>query len=228
MSERFRLGRAILASAAYGFAIGAVHSWRYAAHNLVKFPLLLVVTALVCAAAHYLVARAVAPRLPFLEVARLVTSSYADTAVLLASLGSVCLFLALAFEPPSSTVDLGEYPLFLGLNVLLIAICGSIALGRQALELLGRHRVSRGRTRVLVAAWLGTSLLVGSQWAWYLRPFFGNRAVSDDGSFCLGSRPDFRGATSFYEAVLHLVRPPHAGAASGVPSRGEPITAARQ
>ena len=47
MTERSRVGKALLASAAYGFAIGAVHSWRYAAHNLVKFPLLLVVTALV-------------------------------------------------------------------------------------------------------------------------------------------------------------------------------------
>ena len=214
MSERLRLPMALAAAATYGFAIGAVHSWRYAVHNLVKFPLLLVVTTVVCAGAHYLVARAVAPRLPFVEVARLVTSSYADAAVLLASLATVCLFLALAYEPPSSMVDLGEYPLFLGLNVLLIGICGSLALARQALALLRRHAVSVRRTQLLIGAWLSVSLLVGSQWAWYLRPFFGNRAVSDDGSFCLGSRPDFRGATSFYEAVLHLVQPPTAPDAS--------------
>jgi hypothetical protein len=29
-----------------------------------------------------------------------------------------------------------------------------------------------------------------------------------DAPFMLGSEPDFRGATSFYEALFHLIEPP--------------------
>ncbi len=58
-------------------------------------------------------------------------------------------------------------------------------------------------------SWLLLSLLVGGQWAWYLRPFFGVASISAEVTpFCLGTLPDYRGATSFFEAVLHLVDPP--------------------
>ena len=54
----------IVSSAAYGFAIGSVHSSTYAVHNLIKFPLLLTVTALVCAPAYFISARFFTSRLP--------------------------------------------------------------------------------------------------------------------------------------------------------------------
>ncbi|MFT5357956.1 MAG: hypothetical protein ACI9KE_005193, partial [Polyangiales bacterium] len=40
------------ASAIYGFSIGAVHSLVFALRNLIKFPLLLLVTAIVCCLAY--------------------------------------------------------------------------------------------------------------------------------------------------------------------------------
>jgi hypothetical protein len=89
-------------------------------------------------------------------------------------------------------------------------VAGVLAVLRQAAALLHRHALPRARALPLVALWLAISLVVGGQAAWYLRPFFGNRAIPDDGSFCLGSRPDFRGARSFYEAVYHLWAPPRA------------------
>jgi hypothetical protein len=39
-----------------------------------------------------------------------------------------------------------------------------------------------------------------------MRPFCGVRTV--DAPFMLGAQPDFRGATSFYEAVYHVFSPP--------------------
>ena len=185
-----------------------MRSWRYASLNLVKFPLLICICTSVCAGAYFLVARVLAPSLTFSDVRRLVVASYADLAELLASFSPVCLFLALTLRAPVSPVDLGEYPLFLAFNLLLIAGYGALAVGRQTALLLGRHGLARWRGLSVVAGWLAVSLLVGGQAAWYLRPFFGNRAVPDDGSFCLGSRPDFRGAESFYEAVYHLAAPP--------------------
>lgn len=158
-----------------------------------------------CAGAYFLMARLLAPSLGFSDVRRLVLAAYADLAELLASLAPVCLFLALTLRQPESTVALGEYPAFLGWNLFLIAACGVISVTRQTLAVVRDHAVVRRRAVSLVGGWLALSLLVGGQSAWYLRPFFGVRAVPDDGAFCHGRRPDFRGAESFYEAVAALV-----------------------
>ena len=57
--------------------------------------------------------------------------------------------------------------------------------------------------------WVLLSLLAGGQAAWYLRPFFGVASIDGRATrFCLGTTPDYRGATNFYEAVYHLLRPP--------------------
>jgi hypothetical protein len=40
-----------------------------------------------------------------------------------------------------------------------------------------------------------------------LRPYFGVSTIKDI-PFIEGSRPDYRGARSFYEAVYHLMDPP--------------------
>src|SRR4051812_7736391 len=107
----------LAASAIYGFSVGAVRSLRYAGLNLVKFPLLICVSALVCAGAYTLVARLLAPSPGFADVRRLVMTSSADLARLLASFAPVTLFLAVPLRPPASLVDLGEYPAFLAGNL---------------------------------------------------------------------------------------------------------------
>jgi len=203
-----RAVRLLLASAVYGFSVGAACSLRFAALNLLKFPLLIGVSVSVSAGVYFLVARLLAPELGFSAVRRLVLASYADLADLLAAFAPVTLFLAATLRSPTSTVELGEYPSFLAANIALIAVAGVLAVGRQAAALLGRHALPRGRALALVGGWLAVSLLVGGQAAWYLRPFFGNRAIVDDGSFCQGSRPDYRGADSFFEAVYQLAVPP--------------------
>ncbi len=202
------LARLLLAPAVYGFAVGLIRSPRTAWLNMVKFPLLIVVSVAVSSLAYYLVARLLAKELHFVAVRRLVLGCYADLSVMLASLAPVCLFFALVFERPVSSAALGEYPLFLGFNVALIALAGSAAVVRQSARLLHDHGVRGGRAAAVVGAWLGLSLLVGGQAAWYLRPFFGNAAMPEEHGFCLGSQPDFRGDTSFYQAVFHLIVPP--------------------
>jgi len=128
-----------------------------------------------------------------------------DMSVLLAALAPVCLFLALTLNGVSAA-GLRDYPMFLGLNVTFIAASGGLALVRQARSLLRRHPLGLRRTLLVVAGWLCISLLVGGQWAWYLRPFFG--VGRQETPFCLGSVSDYCGATNFYEAVYHLVDAP--------------------
>lgn len=197
--------RVALCAAAYGFTTGAVHSLRFALQNLVKLPLLMLVTASVCAICYYLLARWLARQLDARAVARAAFSIFHDLSVLLAALAPVTLFLALTVKLPDAH-GLHEYPLFLSANVLAIALSGTLALVRQCKQMLAVHRVPLRNGALLIAAWLGASLLVGAQASWYLRPFCGVAGV--DAPFMLGTTPDFRGATSFYEALYHFVQPP--------------------
>ena len=201
-------GELIGGAAIYGYAIGSVHSPLFAQRNLIKFPLLILLTSLICALSYYIIARFVTDKLTFPEVQKLVLGLYRRAALLLASLGTIVFFLALTVIKPTED-NLGEYPLFLGLNTLFIAICGSLALIRQSQELLYKHELSRRITSLLILSWLMLSLLTGSQCAWYLRPFCGvSTHKAEEVPFILGNAPDYRGASNFYEAVWHLLDPP--------------------
>ncbi len=194
--------RALVCGAAvYGFSLGAMHSWTLAATNLWKFPLLILVTAGVCAAAYAASARLLAPSLDAREVGRVVVAVYRDTAVLLASLATVALFLSVTLTPAESRLELRDYPLFLGLNIVLFGTAGSFALVRHAKALLSRSGVGMRRGLAVVFVWLALSLLVGGQASFYLRPFFGIAAVDPHPPLFEGSNPDFRGAHNFFEVV---------------------------
>ena len=198
--------RLAVAAAAYGFSLGALDGWNRALNSAVKFPLLILVTAALCALAYYLVARLLVPELAFGQVQGLVLRLYRDTAWLLAALAPATLFLACTLTPATSREALNDYPFFLGLNIVLIAAAGTLALLQQARELLVRHGLDLGRRLALIIGWLALSLFVGGPWAFYLRPFFGLSAIrAEDPGFCDGNAPDFRGATNFFEAVWHLV-----------------------
>jgi hypothetical protein len=201
------LAQTVAASALYGFTCGLVHSPEFGARNLLKFPLLVLVTSGTCCIAYWVLALFLARGLGFRGVQRLSLRTFRDMALLLASLSPVTLFLALSVAKPFSVDALGEYPLFLGLNVVLIALCGSIALVRQAASLLSEHGLAPGRGILVVLSWLAVSLFAGGQCSWYLWPYFGV-AFEEGVPFMLGSTPDFRGATSFFEAVYHLACPP--------------------
>ena len=195
----------VAASAVCGFAVGSVHSRLFAIRNLVKFPLLIMLTSAICAAAYYVSSVFIAPRLTFAEAEILSLRTFRDVSVLLASLAPVLYFLALTIDQPDRS-GLGEYPLFLGLNVLLIAAAGSVALVCRAIVLARAKGLSAARSGLVVGTWLAISLFVGGQCAWYLRPFYGVSTVP--APFILGRAPDYRGATSIYEAVWNVVTSP--------------------
>lgn len=198
----------LLASATYGYALGSAHSELYAARNLLKFPLLIGVTAAVCALSWWVVARLLAAPLSFAGVQRTTWRLFRDSAVLLASLAPIVFFVGRVLR---STDDgrLGEYDGFLAANVFAVAVAGSLALVRQARELLGERGLPRARASTLVALWLALTLGVGGQAAFYMRPFFGFPATrGNTPPFFLGAQSDLRGATSFYEMAWQTVRNP--------------------
>ena len=199
------LGLLILCSAVYGFALGSGHSTLYAQRNLIKLPLLLVATALVCGLAYVVVARALTSRFSSAAIAGLVLRMFRDMSILLASLSPVTFFLGRIAAATDDGV-LGDYYLLFGLNTLFIALCGSLALVNQAREVIVERAVGRPRGMAVVGCWLCLSLFVGGQASWYLRPFFGLPATRGGSPpFALGAEPDLRGATNFYEAVIQII-----------------------
>ena len=202
-----RLAVAIAAAAAYGFSCGTVHGFRLATVNLIKFPLLILVTAATCSLGWSVFSVFLSRELDLVRVQRLSLDTFHDLSVLLAALSPVIVFLGLTVEKPRSTVELGEYPFFLGLNVVAIALCGTLALIRQAAGLLRRYGLSRMRGTAITLLWLAVSLVAGGQCAWFFRPYYG-LSFMEDLPFMEGTAPDYRGARSFFEAVYHLVAPP--------------------
>jgi hypothetical protein len=197
-----------IAAAIYGFSLGWAHSDLYALRNLAKMPLLLFATATITAPSAWLVARAAGASLSFLGVQRATWTLYRDAAVLLASMAPVVFFVACDLRA-NATGPLGGYDAFLATNIGLVAVCGSLALARQARNLFETFHESPVRARAIVAMWLALSLLVGGQAAFYIRPFFGFPATrGGHPPFMLGSTPDLRGATNFFEAVLQTIERP--------------------
>jgi hypothetical protein len=198
----------LAASAAYGFALGSAHSERYAVNNLLKFPLLIAVTAAVCALSYWLVARLFAVPLSFAAVQAVAGRLFQGAAILLASLAPVTFFVARVIRATDDG-NLGEYDHFLSLNILAVGVAGTLALLRQASGLLREQGLSRARSAAVVLSWLTLSLGVGGQAAFVMRPFFGFPATRGNvPPLFLGSRPDVRGARNFYEAAWQTIRRP--------------------
>jgi hypothetical protein len=204
------LGRLVVGSALYGAAIGLADLPVRALHNLVKLPLLLRVTAGVCAAAYAISARMLVGVIGGRTMLQFALSVFADLGVLLGALSPAIAWIAITGRPAESLHDLGDYGFFLGLNMGFIATCGALALARRARSLAVQHGLGTPVMLRLVAAWMAITFVVGAQWAFYLRPFFGAARVDDPGVFISGNRPDFRGARNFYEVVWHIVSPPEA------------------
>jgi hypothetical protein len=196
----------LVAMAVYGFSAGSVHSLSRALGSLVKFPLLIYLTSALCALAWWVLARFLTSGLSFRATLGLALRTFADASIMLASLAPVNLFLGRTIVQPTPEA-LNEYPLYQGLNVAFVAVCGTVAVVRQACRMREVHALTRRKAVGVAAAWLAVSLFVGGQCAWYLRPLYGCSAVHGT-PFILGSTPDLRGARSFYEAVYFYVDPP--------------------
>lgn len=193
--------RTFSVAALYGYALGSVHDHLYASRNVVKFPLLLAVTAVVCAASYWIAALALGARLRFAAVQRAAWGLFCDASSMLASLAPAVLFVALVMRT-SDDGQLGEYDLFLFVNVVCIALAGGIALVRRGIVLIPETAGSLRRRLTIVAAWLALSLFVGGQVAFLLRPFVGLPATRGQvPPWFLWNEPDARGATNFYAAV---------------------------
>lgn len=196
----------IMSAAAYGFAIGSAHSWLYAGRNVLKFPLLVLGTGIVSSLAYFVAARFLGVHLGFAAVQRIALGLFRDMSIMLGSLAPPVAIVGIQLAQ-NDDGWLGEYGMFLGWNVVMIGSAATFALILQVRALRRAERLTTRRSVQVAATWLVISLFVGGQLAFWCRPFFGFPATRgvENTPFVLGSTPDVRGATNFYESVLQVI-----------------------
>lgn len=205
--KRWLLG-SLPASAAYGFALGSAHSLDYSLGNMLKFPLMISSTAVVCGVGYTVTGKFLIPELSAPEIQRATSQIYADLTILLLSLCPVTLFMGLILSQ-SDDGPLGEYDLFLRLNIIFITVCGALALARQWKQLMSVTDASSSRAIAVLCVWLALSALAGGQAAFYLRPLLGMPFTrGSDVPFILGTEPTARGARNFFEVVWFSMTSP--------------------
>lgn len=138
-----------------------------------KLPLRLAATALVCAVAYWIAARAGGVRVTFAATQLATWQVYHDLAMLAASLAPPVLVVALAMRATDDG-GLGEYDFFFATNMAILALAGALALVRRALALLAEHRLRARTCAFVVGAWLAVSLFVGGQVAFPAAPLRGS------------------------------------------------------
>lgn len=180
----------------YGFTLGVWRSPLQGVFVAVKFPMLLLLTALGTALANSILAQLLGARMTLRQSTLAVLMSFALLAALLASLTPLILFFLWHLPVMGSVDQAGAHRLFLLMNVVIIAFSGTVA-NLQLYRLL--HQICTDVALKIIFIWLGMNLFLGAQLSWNLRPFFGTPGLP---VHFLREDP-FAG--SFYEAVFKLL-----------------------
>ncbi|WPD21427.1 MAG: hypothetical protein SD837_14605 [Candidatus Electrothrix scaldis] len=187
----------IIGGAIYGASLGIWRAPLQACFVAVKFPLLLLLTALGTALINGMLAQLLHAPIQFRQSLLAVLMSFALLAVMLASFTPLIGFLLWHLPPMASKGQMDAHRIFLLANVAVIAFSGTVA-NLQLYYLL--KQISGKSAGQILAVWLAMNLFLGAQLSWNLRPFVGTPALP-----VTFMRDDpFNG--SFYEAVFLLVQ----------------------
>jgi hypothetical protein len=191
----------VAGAALYGAAMGA---WRAPLQGLfcaVKFPLILLLTALGNALLNAMLAPLLGLNLSLRQSLMAVLMSFTIAATILGSFAPLVGFLV--WNAPPLSADLASsrstHAFILLTHVAVIALAG-IAANVRLVQLLRRLSGNGVVASRVLFAWLAVNLLLGSQLSWNLRPFIGSP----------GLPVEFLRQTAlegnFFEAVLHAAR----------------------
>jgi hypothetical protein len=190
----------VLGAGAYGAAMGGWRSPLQAGFNVVKFPLLLLTTALGNALLNGMLAPLLGLNVRFRQSLMLVLMSFALASLILGAFAPLIGFIIWNTPPLSATeaVPWTTYNFVQLVQVTAIAFAGvaaNVRLRDLLQDLAGDRTVA---TKVLFA-WLAGNLFLGSQLCWILRPFIGSPTLPVE-----FLRPTaFHG--SFYETVFRAL-----------------------
>lgn len=191
------LGVVILGFAVYGFTVGAWRAPVMGAYVALKMPLLIILTLGCNALLNGLLGMLLHSGIGFRGSLMALLWVFATAAVLLASLSPVTLGLAWNAPRPDAVNAATAHAGYLLCHTLLIAAVGIFS-NIHLYRLL--HGASADGSLPTLFAWLAGNGLLGSQFSWILRPFFG--APHLEVAFL---RPNaFQG--TFHETLWHSFR----------------------
>jgi hypothetical protein len=184
----------------YGAAMGYWRSPVQAGYNLVKFPLVILATALGNALLNGMLAPLLGLNLRFRQSLVLVLMSFTISAAILGSFAPIVFFVI--WNTPSlagqTDISWATYNFVQLTQVVIIAFAG-VAANVRLLRLLEVLSGGRRVARSVLGAWLACNLFLGSQLCWIFRPFIGSPGLPVE-----FLRPHaFQG--NFYETVFRAI-----------------------
>ncbi len=169
----FHIAVIVAGAGLYGAAMGWWRAPMQALYVGLKFPLILLLTALGNALLNAMLAPLLGLNLTLRQSLQAVLMSFAITSAILGAFSPLLAFVV--WNAPPMTPDVKSttaYALIKLTHVAVIAfagVAGNVRLFQLLQQLAGHRRVAR---RVLVA-WLAVNLSLGSQLTWIARPFIG-------------------------------------------------------
>lgn len=189
----------ILGAGFYGAAMGWWRDPQQALFVAVKFPLILLLTALGNALINGMLAPLLGLNIPFRQSFSAVVMSFAITSAVLGAFSPLIAFMTWNAPPMSPQAVTGPaYSLIKLVHVTVITFAGVVGNARlfQFLTQLGGNKAVAQR---VLLAWLTGNLFLGSQLCWILRPFIGSPELPVEFFRATALRGNF------YENVLHSV-----------------------
>lgn len=165
----------VAGTATFGWALGAWRDPMQGLYTAIKFPLIVLVTALGNGLLNGMVAPLLGTNISFRQSLLAVLMSFTIAAAVLGACGPLIYFAVWSspsFSPQANGTTLLMHNIIYLALVAAMAVAG-IAGNVRLYELLRNLSGSDGAARRTLLAWLAGNLLLGSQLAWALRPFVG-------------------------------------------------------
>ena len=168
------VGVILLGAGLYGAAMGWWRDPQQALYTAIKFPLIILLTAIGNALLNGMLAPLLGLNIPFRQSFLAIVMSFTIASAILGSFSPIAAYMVWNAPPMSPETASGPTYSFIKLmHVAVIAFAG-VAGNVRLLQLLRRLGGGRAVARRVLFAWLAGNLFLGSQLSWILRPFIGS------------------------------------------------------
>lgn len=162
--------------AIYGFTVGYWRDPLMGGYVAVKFPLLVALTLICNGLLNGLLGLLLGTGLGFRQSLLALLTAFALAALILGSLAPVTFFLAWNAPPPSSSDSARAHATYLVTHTVLIGFAG-ITANLHLHRMLAVKAPTPMAASATLLAWLGGNGILGAQFSWILRPFFGTPSL---------------------------------------------------
>lgn len=171
----YYVGIIVTGAGLYGAAVGWWRDPVQALYTAIKFPLIILLTAVGNAMLNAMLAPLLGLNIPFRQSFLAIVMSFTISSAVLGSFAPIIAFVVWNTPPMSGNVRIsnGAYNLLLFIFVVIIAFGGATG-NFRLLQLLRRLSARPGVAARVLFAWLVGNLFFGTQLSWILRPFVGS------------------------------------------------------